>query len=167
MRVLVPHRAVLVAAAVRLLPVPGERVRVPVVDLKPRAANLALVSRSFTARIARFLLAVLAASFLSPEFGWAMHADHGALAHHAADAPVAADHHHPGHDHSGDDSTHDHRDPHGSLGHVLGHLPATLSFASLWRGETLAATPLVQPEALRPSATPPRLDRPPRPAPFG
>jgi hypothetical protein len=105
------------------------------------------------------MLAVLAASFLSPDFAWALHADHHSLAHHDAAALAAADH-----DHSGEDATHDHRDPHGSLGHVLGHLPAALAFANLWRGETFTAAPLAPPAALGPSAVPLRLDRPPRPA---
>lgn len=108
------------------------------------------------------MLAVLAASLLSPEFGWAIHADHDALAHHESAAPAPADH-----DHSGGDASHDHRDPHSSLGHVLGHLPPASCAANLWLGEAFPSIPPVQFAALRPSAVPARLDRPPRPALFG
>lgn len=67
-----------------------------------------------TARsVAGLLLAAMLATFLSPSFGWHMHAEHHEIAAHAA------------HGGSGDgphDGTDGGMDAHSSIGHVLGHL---------------------------------------------
>jgi hypothetical protein len=55
--------------------------------------------------LARALLVVMLATFLSPSFGWHMHADHHEIVH----ASVI------NHDH-------DDHDAHASIGHLLGHL---------------------------------------------
>ena len=64
--------------------------------------------------VARVLLVVLFATFLSPAMGWAMVADHHELEHAAA----LAGHPEPGHE------DHEHGDAHMWFGHLLGHLPA-------------------------------------------
>lgn len=82
--------------------------------------------------IARFTLAVMLATFLSPTLGWAMHASHDELAHAAAaladhDATQADEH---DHDH-GLPAGHDHADPHSFIGHLFSHMPFSVSSAFL------------------------------------
>ena len=66
--------------------------------------------------IARLLLAVMLATFLSPSFAWHMHADHHEIAAHAE---MPAPHEHDGDDHAGMDAQ---SGAHASIGHLLGHL---------------------------------------------
>ena len=66
--------------------------------------------------IARFLLALMLATFLSPSFAWHMQAQHHEIA-----AEAEAGH---GHDHEGDHHATGSGagDAHASIGHLLGHL---------------------------------------------
>lgn len=61
--------------------------------------------------MARVLLALMMATFLSPSFSWHMHAEH----HEIVAETQSAD----AHDHDGD--------AHASIGHVLGHLPMQMA----------------------------------------
>lgn len=70
--------------------------------------------------VSRWLLVVLLATFLSPDFGWQTLASHGGLAHVDPVATVPdGDHDHDhGHHHG------DHDDgAHAEIGHLLSHLP--------------------------------------------
>jgi hypothetical protein len=63
--------------------------------------------------LARLLLAAMLTTFLSPSFGWHMHAEHHEIVPHVA------------HGDSQDDpprGTDGGFDPHSSIGHLLGHL---------------------------------------------
>jgi hypothetical protein len=78
--------------------------------------------------IARFTLAVMLVTFLSPTTGWAMLAGHDELAHAAA---AFADHdatHADHHDH-GMPADHDHADPHSFIGHLFSHMPFSIASA--------------------------------------
>lgn len=66
--------------------------------------------------VAHLLLAVMLATFLSPSFGWHMHADHHEIDAHAE---MPAPHEHDGDEHAGMDG---HGGAHASIGHLLGHL---------------------------------------------
>lgn len=70
-------------------------------------------------------------TFLSPSFGWQLVADHEQLAHGVSSADVVAHDHHHDHDHDTtvalDATPHDHDDPHAMIGHLLSHMPASLS----------------------------------------
>ena len=72
---------------------------------------------------ARLALGVMLMTFLSPAFAWQRLATHDELGH-AAEAATSAHVH--DHEH-GTPAEHEHHDPHGFVGHVLGHLPAFLS----------------------------------------
>lgn len=76
--------------------------------------------------MARVLLALMLATFLSPSFAWHMHAQHHEIA-----AEAKSGH---GHDHDGDhhpasnDAGDGHAsDAHASIGHLLGHLTMQMS----------------------------------------
>lgn len=71
--------------------------------------------------IARFLLALMLATFLSPSFAWHMHAQHHEIA-----AEAEAGH---GHDHDDDHvaTGSGAGDAHASIGHLLGHLTMQMS----------------------------------------
>jgi hypothetical protein len=88
------------------------------------------MSRRLRQRIARFTLAVMLVTFLSPTLGWAMLATHDELSHRAAALPepeVDHDHAMPeDHDH-GLPSGHDHADPHSFIGHLFSHMPFSLA----------------------------------------
>lgn len=70
--------------------------------------------RRLQAAVSRVLLLVMALTFFSPSFGWQMTASHHELEH----ALVTHDSEH------GDE---DHHDAHGFLGHLLTHMPMSIS----------------------------------------
>ncbi|MGH8727950.1 MAG: hypothetical protein ACREV9_07295 [Burkholderiales bacterium] len=74
--------------------------------------------------VARVMLFVILATFLSPTLGWEMIASHDDLAHsdRSMNASVTD------HDYDGSPKDHEHENPHGFIGHLLTHMP--LSFSS-------------------------------------
>lgn len=88
------------------------------------------MSRRLRQSIARFTLAVMLATFLSPTLGWAMLANHGELSHSAtALTGTEVDHDHavPEDQDHGLPSDHDHADPHSFIGHLFSHMPFSLA----------------------------------------
>jgi hypothetical protein len=77
-------------------------------------------------RVARALLLVMLATFLSPSFAWHMHAGH-----HEVEHSIHGDGHDHGHDHDanrhGEGSA---NDAHASIGHLLGHLAMHMSYVA-------------------------------------
>lgn len=86
----------------------------------------------------RVLLVVMLTTFLSPSFGWHMHAEHQEIV-------LAADSRDVRHD-DGDDShgTGGRSDAHASIGHLLGHLPMQMSALELLIPLTQNVAPSVE-----------------------
>jgi hypothetical protein len=82
--------------------------------------------RSLNKSAARLLLAVMLMTFLAPGFGWQANATHDEIA-----LASAHDHDHDRDHHHDSDASHHDDDAHGAIGHVLGHLPAFLSAATV------------------------------------
>lgn len=68
----------------------------------------------------RVILVVILATFLSPTLGWEMIAGHE-LAH--------SDTNDADHNHDRDPKSHDHKNPHSFMGHLLTHMPMGFSSA--------------------------------------
>ena len=107
---------------------------------------------------AHVLLAVMLATFLSPSFGWHMHAEHHEIVADAgAPSPYEDDgDHHPGADGQGD--------AHTSIGHVLGHLAMHVPQHNVAAGGMVGVAPAceVPPALIASEVSPPY--RPPLPA---
>ena len=106
------------------------------------------MSRRLRQSIARFTLAVMLVTFLSPTLGWAMLASHDELAHAAA---ALADHdatHSDDHDH-GLPAGHDHADPHSFIGHLFSHMPFSVaSVLFLPPGDGIASRLIAETETI-------------------
>ena len=78
--------------------------------------------------IARLMLSVMLATFVSPSLSWGMIATHEQLSHGITDIGHEAqhgDHHHGhGHDYHQDDDSH--QNPHSYIGHLFTHMPVGL-----------------------------------------
>lgn len=76
----------------------------------------------------RMTLLLMLLTFLSPSFGWQMVANHEQLVHGPQPPDFSAhahDHCHHG-DKADEVAGHDHEDAHSMIGHLLGHMPASL-----------------------------------------
>ena len=106
--------------------------------------------------VSRVTLTAMLLTFLSPSMGWQLVATHEELEH-------ASSHVTPAHVHEdAGDSEHEHHDAHGSIGHLLGHLPAFLPAPPILPKADLALSifidvaPVVARVALEPPFRPPR-----------
>lgn len=108
-------------------------------------------------RTARFLLALMLATFLSPAFAWHMHAGHDEI---AAQATASHAHHDDADSHAQADGP---MDAHASIGHLLGHLTMQLARLDLrvLAAEDIAPLADVPAPPLRAETSPPY--RPPLP----
>jgi hypothetical protein len=89
--------------------------------------------------VARFTLAALLATFLSPSFGMAMHATHDELSDMAVGLAASGE----GHDHErGMPGKHDPLDPHSFIGHLLSHMPFSVVAAFVLPPTQSIALPL-------------------------
>lgn len=88
-----------------------------------------------SAFVVRVLLALMLATFLSPSFGWHVHAGH----HEIEAATQPHDHGHGHGDHPS--GTQGDIDAHASIGHLLGHLPMQLMQSALFIPSVEAVAP--------------------------
>ena len=101
----------------------------------------------------RVLLFAMLATFLSPSLGWQMIASHEQLEH--AGTSLSVLHHEGDHD--------DHGDAHGSIGHLLTHMPIHLATSGLFVLTSGGESELLAPQFSLHSSIPEAPFRPPRP----
>ena len=94
-------------------------------------------------------------TFFAPGFGWHAHATHEEIAHGSAN--VAAHHH----DHESDAADH-HDDAHTTIGHLLAHMPASLSNITTLPVVAPPSSDFVELHVLWPRISPDPPLRPPR-----
>jgi hypothetical protein len=106
--------------------------------------------------VARCLLVILSLTFAAPGFAWHAHATHEEIAHTSA-------HHAGAHHHDHDSNAEDHdAQAHTTIGHLLGHLPASLSSGAVMPSIVPAHSDFAEPLSERPHISPDPPFRPPR-----
>lgn len=98
------------------------------------------------------LVAVMAATFVTPSFAWHMHLDHHEIADEAT--PAQGDEHEAAHHGAADDTQ---GDAHASIGHVLGHLTMhLLRFeVAIAAADRISPSAEVPPQRLAAESSPP------------